>query len=240
MGVHLQEKDLKRINGESLIEEDGGNLILPIIPEAPLDGKLYGRKDAEWSEVVVDVSGLATKVELSDGLILKADLAYVNEELDKKADKTEIPDISGLATKVELSGGLDLKANKLDVDADLLQINTEIGQVEQSLTTKIGDAPSDGKQYARQDEAWSEVIAGGSEYELPIASPTILGGIKIGDGLTALPDGTVSVEGGGGGLVESVENQNNTQPNIMFWTGTQSEYDSIAVPNPDTLYFIKP
>lgn len=41
-------------------------------------------------------------------------------------------------------------------------------------------------------------------------------------------------------FVESVENQNITQPNIMFWTGTQAEYDSITVPNPDTLYFIKP
>lgn len=40
--------------------------------------------------------------------------------------------------------------------------------------------------------------------------------------------------------IETVENQNTTQSNIMFWTGTQAEYDSITVPNPDTLYFIKP
>lgn len=110
---------------------------------------------------IPDVSNLVTQIQFTDGLDLKADLTYVNEELYTKADISAIPDTSGLATKIELTDGLDLKANKLDVDADLLQINTEIGQVEQSLSTKIGDAPSDGKQYARQDEEWSEVIAGG-------------------------------------------------------------------------------
>lgn len=94
-----------------------------------------------------------------DDKILVIETEVERLELDK-ADKTEIPDISGLATKVEVSEGLDLKANQTDVDADLLQLNTEIGQVEQSLSTKIGDAPADGKQYARQDESWIEFIEG--------------------------------------------------------------------------------
>lgn len=39
----------------------------------------------------------------------------------------------------------------------------------------------------------------GTQYVLPIASSTILGGVKIGSGVTIAADGTISVAGGGGG-----------------------------------------
>ena len=66
---------------------------------------------------IPDVSPLATKQELEDGLATKqakgdyasksevnskAEKSYVDTELNKKADKTEIPDISNLATKDEI------------------------------------------------------------------------------------------------------------------------------------------
>lgn len=66
---------------------------------------------------VPDISPLATKQELEDGLATKqtkgdyasksevnskAEKSYVDTELNKKADKTEIPDISNLATKDEI------------------------------------------------------------------------------------------------------------------------------------------
>lgn len=43
---------------------------------------------------------------------------------------------------------------------------------------------------------WGE---GGSEYELPIASATVLGGVKVGDGLAITQEGVLSATGGGGG-----------------------------------------
>jgi hypothetical protein len=49
----------------------------------------------------------------------------------------------------------------------------------------IPDAPSDGKQYARKDGDWEEV----EDYTLPTASVSVLGGIKVGGGL--------SIDGGG-------------------------------------------
>jgi hypothetical protein len=49
----------------------------------------------------------------------------------------------------------------------------------------VDDAPSDGKQYARKDGDWEEV----EDYTLPTASVSVLGGIKVGGGL--------SIDGGG-------------------------------------------
>ncbi len=49
----------------------------------------------------------------------------------------------------------------------------------------VDDAPSDGKQYARKDGDWEEV----EDYALPTASNSVLGGVKVGGGL--------SIDGGG-------------------------------------------
>ena len=40
---------------------------------------------------------------------------------------------------------------------------------------------------------------GGSGYTLPIATNTVLGGVKIGNGVNVASDGTISVSGGSGG-----------------------------------------
>jgi len=51
---------------------------------------------------------------------------------------------------------------------------------------------------------------GGSAYELPIASDTVLGGIKVGANLTITEDGTLNAEAGGstgGGTVNSVNGE---------------------------------
>lgn len=60
---------------------------------------------------IPDVSGLATKTEVSNGLALKADKSdtYTKQEVDNL-----IPDVSGFATKTELSNGLADKADKSD------------------------------------------------------------------------------------------------------------------------------
>ena len=47
------------------------------------------------------------------------------------------------------------------------------------VDTVMQEAPEDGKQYARKDGAWEEV----EDYTLPTASDSVLGGVKVGDGL---------------------------------------------------------
>lgn len=106
--------NIKTINSQSLLGE--GNIEITVqgggITDAPNDGKLYGRKSEQWTEVVIpDTSNLATKSELG----AKLDTATYNEEKATFALKTEIPDTSTLATKSELTEGLAGKANTSDL-----------------------------------------------------------------------------------------------------------------------------
>ena len=51
---------------------------------------------------------------------------------------------------------------------------------------------------------WTTVSGGGGSYTLPIASPSVLGGIKIGSGLQIAGDGTVAVTGASGSTASGV------------------------------------
>ena len=106
--------NIKTINSQSLL--GSGNIEITVqgggITDAPNDGKLYGRKSEQWTEVVIpDTSNLATKAELG----AKLDTATYNEEKATFALKTEIPNVSNLATKTEVTEGLAGKANTSDL-----------------------------------------------------------------------------------------------------------------------------
>lgn len=60
-------------------------------------------------------------------------------------------------------------------------------------------------------------------YTLPTATSSILGGVKIGSGVSIADDGTISVASVNG---------------FKFWSGTQTAYDGIATKDPNTLYII--
>lgn len=62
-----------------------------------------------------------------------------------------------------------------------------------------------------------------SEYVLPTASASVLGGVKIGNGVSVTNDGTLSVASVNG---------------FKFWSGTQTAYNGIATKDPNTLYII--
>ena len=116
--------NIKTINSQSLLGE--GNIEITVqgggITDAPNDGKLYGRKSEQWTEVVIpDTSNLATKSELG----AKLDTATYNEEKATFALKTEIPDTSTLATKQEVTEGLAGKANTSDLSNYLTTANAQ-------------------------------------------------------------------------------------------------------------------
>lgn len=116
--------NIKTINSQSLLGE--GNIEITVqgggITDAPNDGKLYGRKSEQWTEVVIpDTSNLATKAELG----AKLDTATYNEEKATFALKTEIPNISNLATKQEVTEGLAGKANTSDLSNYLTTENAQ-------------------------------------------------------------------------------------------------------------------
>lgn len=61
---------------------------------------------------------------------------------------------------------------------------------------KISNTPTTRDGYGLVDvytRAEADALFGGSHYTLPVATPSVLGGVKIGEGVSATPDGTLSV-----------------------------------------------
>jgi hypothetical protein len=82
---------------------------------------------------------------------------------------------------------------------------------------------------------WSTVSGGGSEYTLPVASDTTLGGIKIGAGLSIDVDGIVTGFSGVYGDLTSRP----TIPNAIFKTiAVSGQTDIVADSATDTLTFV--
>lgn len=150
---------LKTINGQTL--EGEGNIVIDSpeggITDSPSDGKLYGRKDGTWAEVVIptiDVdkayvdSALEGKLDKSvyesekinfvtstalDGYATKTEVENTYQAKGDYALKSEIPDISRLATKTELAS----KANTSDVYSKA-DIDEMLGNIDTILDNIIG------------------------------------------------------------------------------------------------------
>ena len=183
--------NIKTINSQSLLGE--GNIEITVegggISDAPSDGKLYGRKNAQWTEVVVpDTSNLATKGELS----AKLDTATYNEEKATFALKTEIPDTSNLATKTELSEGLAGKANTSDLSNYLTTANaqsTYATKSELGAKLDVETYNSDKATFALKSEVPTQYVQSftGTDYGFLIlqnGSSEVRGGLTFSEGFT--------------------------------------------------------
>ena len=134
----ISGNNIKTINGASILGEGDITIESPEggIIDAPNDGKLYGRKSTQWSEVVIpDTSNLATKTELGQ----KLDTSTYNEEKATFALKTEIPDISNLATETELTEGLAGKVDLTVYNAKIAELEAMIGQISTKLDEINGE-----------------------------------------------------------------------------------------------------
>lgn len=127
--------NIKTVNGASLLGE--GNIVIETpeggISDAPQDGKMYGRKDAAWSEVVLpDVSDMLTKTEAAGTYQPKGD--YVtNEALNGKGYQTSSDVEAKIAAVVdsapETLDTLNELAAALGDDPNFATtISTQIGQ----------------------------------------------------------------------------------------------------------------
>jgi hypothetical protein len=67
------------------------------------------------------------------------------------------------------------------------------------------------------------------------ATSTVLGGVKIGSGVTVTADGTISVAGGGSTVTNPVAG---SAAGLTIWIGNQTAYDAIATKDSKTLYHI--
>lgn len=144
-----------------------------------------------------DITGLATKTEVTEGLATKLDtLTYIGEKA-YFALKSDIPDTSGLATKEEIS---DMET-KTSAAATYQPKGDYAGQQEVTdLTANVTALQAD-KQDTLVSGTNIKTINGQSllgegniEIQQPIASADTLGGVKVGTGLSINPEGVLSAD----------------------------------------------
>ena len=181
--------NIKTVNGQSIL--GAGNIEISGggegggIADAPSDGNLYGRKNANWEQIIIpDTSTLATKEELASkanasdlsnylttanaestyatktALEGKLDTSTYTSDKSSFALKSEIPDTSNLATKEEVGA----KQDALVSGANIKTVNGHsiLGEGNIQIETPeggISDAPQDSKTYGRNNGAWVEVTS---------------------------------------------------------------------------------
>lgn len=104
---------------------------------------------------------------------IEGDITNINNALDDiKGGTTELPYVKKAGDT--MSGALNMGSNKVS-----------------AVATPTDDADAATKKYV--DDKVS-----GAAYQLPVAGPNTLGGVKVGTGLNITSDGTLSATGGGG------------------------------------------
>lgn len=155
---------------------------------------------------------------------------------DMSQAKTDIGELQKDVTDLEsgITGGdsTTLESAKAYTDTKLqdyaktTDIPTKISELENDdNTVKDADYVHTDNNFSDTDKSKLDSL---NNYELPIASASILGGIKLGEGLTSEADGTVNVTGGGG----SGENGATFTPDVSD-AGTLSWTNDKGLPNPD-------
>ena len=210
--------NIKTINGTSLL--GSGNITLETpeggLSDAASDGKLYGRKDGTWSEIVIpDISGLATKSELSS----KLDTETYNVDKATFALKTEIPDTStfittetadgkyqpkgtyltevpdGYVTDVELTEQLALKA-----DASELSNYLTTASATSTYATKTDlDSKLDTSTYTSDKSTFVTTTQLSSKQDTLVSGTNI----KTVNGVSILGSGNITIETPEGGIIDA-------------------------------------
>lgn len=239
--VLVSGTNIKTINGTSILGE--GNIEIQGggsgIADAPSDNKLYGRKNGNWSEVVLpDTSTFATKEEVNakvstetynadkQTFALKSEIpnlsGYATEDwVESKGYLTEHQDISNLATKDELADKLSVEVYNVDKPTFALKTEVENTYAKKTDIQSLKDSKADKTElanyattsYVNETFATKEEIP--EDYVLPIASVDLLGGVKIGAGLSINETGVLSAVGGG--VADSVD-----------WANVTSKPDDIV------------
>lgn len=121
---------------------------------------------------VTTIEGNITDIQ-GDITNIEGDITNINNTLDDiKGGTTELPYVKKAGDT--MSGALNMGSNKVS-----------------DVATPTDDADAATKKYV--DDKVS-----GAAYQLPVAGPNTLGGVKVGSGLNITSDGTLSATGGGG------------------------------------------
>lgn len=127
-------------------------LALAPFQEAPIDGSTYGRRNGEW-EAVGSAEGAVLSVnnvtpDVSGNVTLAIPDEQVNSDWNATTGKAEI-----LNKPTLFSGSYTDLTNKPTIPDSTSDLTNDSGF--------IGEAPLDGKQYARKSAGWEAVAASG-------------------------------------------------------------------------------
>lgn len=144
---------------------------------------------------------------------------YVDNKWEKVGTHKQEVDLTNYAKKSEALKSIDV----VTPSAEFVKLHmTKVDGVESDVTINNATTTVGGVMSA----ADKQKLDGLSNYTLPIASATALGGIKLGSGLSATNDGTVSVSADV--VADFVEwNSIKNKPNVaILGTGDESEGDA--------------
>lgn len=192
-------------------------------PRGPAGPQGTKGNDGISPTISVSKSGKTTTIEITDENGTKT--AKIEDGLDGY-DDTEIK--TEIEKKVSKVVGKGLSTN--DYDDTEKQNNTANTSARHTHSNKsIIDNMT--ASYTLEEKS---KLAGINNYTLPVASSTVLGGVKAGTNVTIAEDGTISASGAG-----EISNAENTNIQITkIWVGTQTQYDAITTKDNDTEYNI--
>lgn len=149
---------------------------------------------------VTTIEGNITDIQ-GDITNIEGDITNINNALDGiKGGTTELPYVKKAGDT--MSGALNMGSNKVS-----------------AVATPTADTDAATKKYV--DDKVS-----GAAYQLPVAGPNTLGGVKVGTGLNITSDGTLSATGGGGGVGDYLPLAGGTMSgDIVMSDGTSINFD---------------
>ena len=138
------------------------------IGEAPVDSLSYWRAGGQWQAVPGTITSLNNV--FGDGIVAHLDdEGWVLREIEGTAGQIVVTDGDGVGNPtvsladVTIASGGGLKKVGFDSKGRLAEESPATTDDLPVGSTNLywEEAPSDGKQYVRKDEAWSEVVSGG-------------------------------------------------------------------------------
>lgn len=172
-----------------------------IVPEGGAVGQVL-KKTAEGVEWANDETGESITVDssLSDSSTNPVQNKVIKGALDNKANSSHTHtqnDINGLTDALTGKANASHTHQQSDINGLSEALSNKANSSHKHTTSDITDIANVAKTGSYNDLTDKPAIP--SEYELPIASGSQLGGVKIGNGLNIAGDGTVSITGGSGG-----------------------------------------